>query len=303
MKLAIFVCAFNEDQELISTVNELVGELHELVKEKIIDDWSLLLIDDGSTDNTWRVILTLCQQTNIRGIRFSRSFGYHAAISCGLEFSEGDWIVNITADGEEPPKYLRTLILKSQEGYDIVWAIRSRRVGNYSTRLSSYLSHLILRSFTTTYNYPPHNIGGGYFLITKKAQDVFRTIEDRHRSVISLLNWIGFRQGFILYIQRPTKRPTRWGLVKKINYFLDVFYADSAIPTKFSLYLALFISLLMIPLLVITFFHDNLYLPSIIILLCLIIIEIGLLAPYVWMNLQESRKRPLYIIAEETERS
>jgi dolichol-phosphate mannosyltransferase len=139
-KLSVVIPLFNESM--------LIEELVKRVKantEKVTNDYEIVLIDDGSKDTTWQKIKTEADIENrIKGIKFSRNFGHHYAITAGLHNATGDWVVVMDGDLQDRPEVIPELYRKALEGFDGVFVLRQERQEKFLYLFTQRLFYLIL---------------------------------------------------------------------------------------------------------------------------------------------------------------
>ena len=117
-------------------ITELVDQLHVNLK-KLTLDYEIILVEDGSSDQSWAVIEKICEKDKkVIGLKLSRNFGQHNAITAGLENVRGDWVVVMDCDLQDKPEEIENLYKKAMEGYDMVFAVRTNRKDNFFKKLS-----------------------------------------------------------------------------------------------------------------------------------------------------------------------
>lgn len=139
MKLSI-VSPVYKAEKIIST---LVDRIEKSV-QKITTDYEIILVEDGSPDNSWEVIEQISKTNkHINGIKLSRNFGQHPAIMAGLSHAEGDWVVVMDCDLQDQPEEIENLYAKALEGYDVVFAKRNNRKDSFIKKASSKLFSIV----------------------------------------------------------------------------------------------------------------------------------------------------------------
>jgi glycosyltransferase involved in cell wall biosynthesis len=134
-----------------SLIGELCLRLHSSLK-KITEDYEIILVFDCSPDNGWEEICIECERDKrVKGIRLSRNFGQHYAITAGLEQATGEWVVVMDCDLQDRPEEINKLYKKAQEGYDIVFAQRADRKDSFLKRLSSKAFYAVFSYMTDTH--------------------------------------------------------------------------------------------------------------------------------------------------------
>ncbi len=123
----VFISVVSPVYRAEKIVDELVKRLTEEL-EKISPDYEIVLVEDGSPDRSWEKIAANCEiNKKVKGVKLSRNFGQQYAISAGLESAKGEWVVVMDCDLQDNPKYIKDLLEKAQEGYDIVYTSKLSR--------------------------------------------------------------------------------------------------------------------------------------------------------------------------------
>ena len=163
--------------------------------EEITDEFEVVLVDDASRDDAWSVIRDLTAlDSRVRGLRLSRNFGQHAAITAGLAASRGRWLVVMDCDLQDPPEEIQRLYRKALQGYDVVLSRREERVQPLPRRLAAgayFRFHNMIARGNLHTNYT--NLS----MISRKVADAFLALRDQDRQYLLMLHWLGFRRGEI----------------------------------------------------------------------------------------------------------
>src|SRR5512140_3519879 len=219
---SIIAPIFNEDENL--------PELYRRIKEVMDttgEPWELILVDDGSTDNsTSRIRELAAMDEAVRPVIFARNFGHQIAVTAGLDYSRGKAVVVIDADLQDPPEVILELAKKWKEGYEVVYAVRSERQGESWFKLltASIFYRIVYR--ITDVKIPLDT--GDFRLMDRKVVEVLKTMRERHRFPRGMSAWVGFKQIGVEY-----KRAARYGGVTKYPFKKMVKLALNAI-TSFS---------------------------------------------------------------------
>lgn len=211
-------------------VAELVRRNVESVST-ITDDYEIILVNDASPDNSWDEIVKQCAANpKVKGINLSRNFGQHYAITAGLHYAKGDWVVVMDCDLQDRPEEIPNLYRKAQEGFDIVYARRVARKDKFFKRLSSTLFHWVynwlsgLKADKTIAN----------FGIYKRCViDEFNKMPERARSFPSLVSYLGFKDTAIdvEHAERAVGRSS-YNLYKLFKLSFDVIVSNSNKPLR-----------------------------------------------------------------------
>ncbi len=182
-------------------VEQLVEEIHQSVKT-ITDDYEIILVEDGSPDDSWAKIEAICAvDTKVKGISLSRNFGQHSAISAGLQTSTGAWVVVMDCDLQDRPSEIPNLHAKALEGFDAVQASRKDRQDSFSKVLVSKIYFSILRYFTDVkFDSSVANFG----IFNRKIVDAVCSLQESIFVFPIMVNWVGFRKT-ILEVQHSER--------------------------------------------------------------------------------------------------
>jgi dolichol-phosphate mannosyltransferase len=180
----------------------------------------IVLVDDGSPDDSWRSIVALCARfRHVKGVRLSRNFGQHYAITAGLEAASGERIIVMDCDLQDDPKYIPELYAKSLEGYEIVYTIKQERKHTGWKDLLSRAFHWVVNVLVTDKRQRTIANVGNYSLVSRAAVDAFLKVNDYHRHYLGLMRWIGFRSTSIVTEHRARVHGetsyTLWKLVRE----------------------------------------------------------------------------------------
>src|SRR5690242_8750433 len=193
MKLSVVSPVYNEEV----CVQELCRRLLQVLPA-LAADFEIVLVDDGSRDRSWEMITRLGEQSRqIKGVRFSRNFGHHYAISAGIDHSSGDWVVIMDSDLQDPPESIPDLLAKASEGYDVVLARRANRQFGWFKNLSSKMFYRVFRYLTDSHY---DGEAGVYRIMSRRAADAFCRMAEVDRFFPAMVDWVGFPQSHI-YVQ------------------------------------------------------------------------------------------------------
>lgn len=306
IRYTIIIPVYNEEAVINETYRRLTR-----VMESIGEPYELLFVNDGSRDRTAEIIGGLAESDQcVQLLDFSRNFGHQIAITAGMDYARGDAIVIIDADLQDPPELIPQMIDKWQEGYEVVYAQRSKRKGEtLFKRLTASMFYRTLRVLTEI-NIPLDT--GDFRLIDRKVCEAMRGIREKNRFVRGLVSWVGFRHAAIGYVREERfAGETKYPLNKMLRFSVDGIASFSHKPLKLALYLGFIISFTSFVYLVISLclklFTDSTvagWTPLIACLLLLnglILILLGILGEYVGRIYDETKNRPLYILRNRQE--
>ena len=298
---------------VIPVLNEttLINELFKRVKiaaEQITNDFEIILVDDGSTDDTWNQIL---KNTNIenrfKAIRFTRNFGHHYAITAGLQTASGEWVVVMDGDLQDRPEVIPELYKKTTEGYDVVFVSRKNRTEKIYYRLGQKIFYFTLNLLSGV-NFDSSQ--ANFSIINRKVVEAFKAFPENSRFYGSTINWLGFKRGKILADQgkRFSGKPS-YTIRKRFKLALDIIFSFSDRPLKWAIGLGSFLSLvasilgIYIVFRALTSGFSVMGWPSLIAAIFfntgVILIVLGILGVYIGRIYTEAKGRPLFAISEQ----
>ena len=272
------------------------------------ETWELLLINDGSADGSLEIMEQLAESDRrFKVINFARNFGHQIAVTAGVDYASGSAVVLIDADLQDPPSVIPELIAKWKEGYDVVYAVRTERKGeSFLKKTSAKLFYRLIHRITDI-SIPVDT--GDFRLMDAKVAAVLRQMREHHRFIRGMTSWVGYRQTGVPYAREKrvwgeTKYPWR----KMIAFALDAVTSFSFFPLQIMLYISLVLGILsllvgiVISILRIAmgeeFFGGQ---ATTIVLLLLLssfqLFFLFILGQYVARTYDETRDRPLYIVA------
>jgi len=222
-------------------VAELVRQLHENLAV-ITDDYEIILINDASPDNSWTAIAAECEKdTRVKGINLSRNFGQHYAITAGLHYAKGEWVVVMDCDLQDRPDEITNLYRKALEGCDIVYARRTERQDKYMKRILSKIFNAV---FIYLSEIEQDNVANfGIYHSTVIAE--YDKMKEYARSFGSLIRYLGFRSCVIdVKHAERFEGKSSYTLAKLLRLTSDVILSTSNKPLKLTVWFGLTVSLL-----------------------------------------------------------
>jgi len=182
---------------IISPVYKAENIVEELVKRisrsvlAITDDYEIILVEDGSPDNSWKQIEIECvKDSRVKGIKLSRNFGQHHAITAGLDFCKGQWIAVMDCDLQDQPEEIPKLYQEAQKGFDIVYAKRRKRNDSF---LKKTTSRLFYKTFEWLSGLPQDGSVANFGIYSCQAIQELNRLREPLRSFATMINWVGFK--------------------------------------------------------------------------------------------------------------
>jgi len=300
---SIVIPVLNEEKVL----NELYQRLTKVMTD-IGESYEIIFINDGSTDNSLKIMKQLhTHDKRIKIIDFSRNFGHQIAITAGIDFTSGDAVITIDADLQDPPEVIPDLIKKWKEGYEVIYGIREKRKGeNFFKKISTLIFYRLINKMTMI-NMPPDS--GDFRLIDKKVVNNLKNIRENNRYVRGLTYWIGFKQIGVPYERdKRFAGKSKYPIKKLFKLAYDAIFSFSNFPLKIATYFGFIVSFLsflyLIYALIIKLFTNSVIhgwtslMISILFLGGVQLICLGIIGEYIARINDEVKKRPLYIIKE-----
>ncbi len=302
-KVSFIIPAFNEAENL-SVLAERIEVLICDLNEKYVFD--VLFIDDGSTDETEKVLLDLSLKKPVfRYISFSRNFGHQVAIKAGLDLSDGDCVVMLDADLQHPPELISSMLDKWEEGFEIVYTKRKDDPNlNRFKSLTSKLFYLLISKLS---NVQIDNGAADFRLVDKNVANVLKTLDELDFFWRGLIVWVGFNQTSLEYF--PANRyagESKYTFRKMVQFAIKGITSFSTKPLRLSLFLGFFVSSLSfiyaLYALLMYFINDRVVsgwaslLIATLLLGGLQLIILGIIGEYLGKLFMQSKKRPHYII-------
>lgn len=304
--ISVVTPAFNEERNLPIFYERLLQAL------ALLDfDWELIVVDDHSSDETFAVAEGMANRDpRLRAIRLARNFGSHKAVTCGLQHARGVCAVVIASDLQDPPEMLPRLLTIWSSGAQVVWAVRGNREGeSYLTIALSRFYYHIMRKVAGTKEMPA--AGADFFLIDRKVIDALKLFDEANASVLALITWMGFRQVAISYDkQARVHGHSGWTLKKKLKLVVDSLTSFTYMPIRLMSYLGFivaFLGFLYAGMIIVNALsgHPVQGWSSLMVVVLIVggiqMLMMGVLGEYLWRALDETRKRPRYLIEASTD--
>ena len=303
IQISIIIPCYNEEKN----IDYLFERLEDVVKSLNIT-YEFICINDGSKDNTLDSLIKHHQRNkNIKIINLSRNFGKEIALTAGIDYAQGNAIIPIDADLQDPPELIHQLIEKWQEGYDIVYATRRSRQGeSYLKRLTANLFYIVIEKISSVFI--PRNTGD-FRLLDRRVIEVLKTMPEKTRFMKGLFSWVGFKQTSIMFDRQPRLQgKTSWNYWKLWNFALDGITSFSSIPLRIWTYFGLFISFMSFiyaTFLILRTLIFGIDLPgyaSIMVTILFLggiqLLTLGIIGEYLSRVYEEVKGRPIYIVRD-----
>ncbi|MFZ5988727.1 MAG: glycosyltransferase family 2 protein [Bacillota bacterium] len=300
---SVVVPLYNEEEVLLETYNRL-----KKVMDSLNEPYEIIFVNDGSRDKTAPMAYEICNKDkNIKLIDFARNFGHQTAITAGMDFAEGEAIVVIDADLQDPPEIIPKMLEKWREGYDVVYGKRLERKGEtFFKKFTAKMFYRFLRKMTDV-DIPLDT--GDFRLIDRKVCEALKLVNERNRYIRGIISWLGFKQtGIEFNRDKRFAGETKYPLKKMLKFAFDAITSFSYKPLKLASYFGMLLSFCsFVYLLVVLYtrlFTDhvqpgwastlgvNLFFNGITLMI------LGIIGEYIGRIYDEAKGRPLYIVKQ-----
>jgi dolichol-phosphate mannosyltransferase len=301
MLLSIVIPLYEEEESIPFLLSRL-----QPIATSIDPDYELVLVNDGSRDNTFQILQAAAStDPHIRILSFSRNFGHQAAVTAGLDYAQGDCVVVMDADLQDPPEILPEMIALYHQGYDIVSPQRIARKGDsWFKRKSAQAFYTLMQKMVDRRIVPEV---GDFRLFSRRALIAIRSFREQHRFMRGLVAWLGLSEAIVPFErQERVAGTTKYPLWKMIRFSWTAITSFSGLPLRLTLGLGMFFVLLDAAL-VVWVLYGVFVLKTVVpgwASLVLVhsmfsgvtLIAIGLMGDYVSRIYDESKNRPLYVL-------
>ena len=293
---SIIIPVFNEEEMIMQMYEKLVPFLN--------NEDEVLFINDGSTDTTVNEIKSLIEKDRrLKLINFSRNFGHQPAITAGLQYSEGDVVIVMDCDLQDPPELIPELLKKWKEGYDVVHCIRKKRKEPLFKRVSYKLFYWL---YTRLSDFETLMDSGDFSLMSRRVVNEINKMQEKAKFIRGLNLFVGFRHTAIEY-ERPGrfKGETKYSLIKLIKLALDGIFSFTTFPLRIMSFLGfclLLSSFIMILVLVYYKLSYKLLLGHTMTYVLILFFGginlfcFGIIGEYIGKIFYETKNRPFYIV-------
>ncbi|KLV32044.1 glycosyltransferase family 2 protein [Priestia megaterium] len=304
VKYSIVVPVYNEEEVIHETYRRLTEVMHS-TKEA----YELLFVNDGSRDRTAEIIKEYSKQDPaVVLLDFARNFGHQIAITAGMDYARGEAVVVIDADLQDPPELILEMIEKWKQGFDVVYAKRTKRKGEtYFKKQTAAMFYRFLRAMTDI-DIPLDT--GDFRLLDRKVCNQMNSIQEKNRFVRGLVSWVGFKQIAVEY-ERDERLAgeSKYPLKKMLKLSMDGITSFSYKPLKLASYAGVTLSgigfIYLLVVLYLKLFTDSTITgwSSLIVIQLffsgIILIILGMIGEYIGRIYDETKNRPLYIVREK----
>lgn len=300
--VSVVIPLYNEEANLQALSGRVLATLGALSVE-----WEVVFIDDGSDDGTFAKLKVLAAENpRVKVLRFSRNFNQHAAIAAGFAQAKGDYVVLMDGDLQDVPEEMPKLLEKITEGFDVVYGLRQNRQDSWFKKLSSRAFYLFFSSVTR------HHLPEGlstFRVVSRRFANAFCRLSEHDRFTAGLMAWLGFSVATVPVVHEPrVAGVTKYPIGRLISFSVSAIVAFSDVPLRLATMIGMVMSCISLLLSVYVAYlkmtrgYDVLGWASLMSAILLIggiqLIFIGILGRYIALIFNETKGRPLYVVAE-----
>lgn len=302
--LSVVVPVYNEEQVLPIFHHQLSCVLSTLSEES----FEVVYVNDGSKDDSWQVMCELSSQhAEVKCVNLSRNFGKEAAVTAGLDHTNGQAVVILDADLQDPPELIPQMLAAWREGYDVVNMKRSCRHGE--SRFKLWTAHIYYRLLELVADASIEKDVGDFRLLSRRVVDSIKQLDEKNRYMKGILSWPGFKQTTIEF-DRPERAAgeTKWSFLQLVQLGLSGITAFSVKPLRLSTWAgalissAAFIYAMWIVFKTLIFGEMVQGYPTMMLMQLFLggvqLIAIGILGEYVGRIFTEVKNRPIYLVMD-----
>jgi dolichol-phosphate mannosyltransferase len=289
-------------------VDELVARIREEAI-KITNDFEIILVEDCGPDNSWSKIEENCKKfSEVKGIKLSRNFGQHFAITCGLDNADGDFVIVMDCDLQDNPKYFSKFIEEAKNGCEIVFSFKEKRKHNFIKDVFASLFSVVFNYLIENKNHKSNAMVGAYSLLSRKAVLAFREYGDYQRHYLMVLRWLGFKHTYILIEHNKRfEGKSSYSFSRLLGHALNGITSQSDKLLRLNATLGLSLSFLSflgaITIVIFYFIYGFLsgwasLIITILFSTGVILTSIGIIGIYIGKSFEQAKNRPRYIVDE-----
>jgi glycosyltransferase involved in cell wall biosynthesis len=299
--LCVVVPAYNESEGLREFHTRLAAVLDQLDLRSTV-----LYVDDGSRDDTYAVMESLrAADARVSTLKLSRNFGKELALTAGLDHAEGDAVIVIDADLQDPPELIPEFVRYWREGNDIVYGTRSSRAGETGLKkLTAAGFYRVMSRLSAT---PVPRDTGDYRLLSRRALDGLKQLRERQRFMKGLFTWVGYQQKAVVYDRDPRfAGSSKFNYWRLWNFALEGITSFSTAPLRIATYVGVLTAMLAFVFGLFVFGKALLFgdpvrgYPTLMVVVLFLggaqLMALGLIGEYLGRLYMEAKQRPLYLV-------
>ena len=287
-------------------VDELVRRIS-FEAQKITDKYEIILVEDGGPDDSWDKIQTNCNRDKrIKGIKLSRNFGQHFAITAGIDHAEGDFVIIMDCDLQDDPAYFTELLKLGNQGNDIVYTIKIAREHGLIKNQLANLFNFVFNFLIDNKSWKANRYVGSFSLITRKTVLAFREYNDYQRHYLMVLRWLGFNSAYLqIEHKKRFEGKSIYNFSKMLMHAINGITSQSDKLLRLNVAFGIIISLLafFFALIIISLYFTKGFLSgwaSLMVTLFfstgILLTSVGITGIYIGKTFEQAKNRPKYIV-------
>jgi len=302
VEISVVIPVYNEEGNLRALYERL-----SMVLSSLTADFEMVFVNDGSTDSSIEIIRELTKDKKVKYLDFSKNFGHQIAAFAGLEHAEGNAVVIIDADMQDPPELILELYQKMQEGYDVVYAKRQVRDGEtWHKKLTAKWFYRLINNLSEV-EIPLDT--GDFRIMSSRIKNIIISLPERNKFLRGQIAWTGFNQTYVLYNRAERMQgKSNYTYSKMFRFAFDGITSFSNFPLRLATYLGFIVSLVAFVVIVYTLYQKyfgidtvpgwSSTMVSILFLGGVQLICLGIIGEYLGRIMDNVKQRPLYLIKE-----
>lgn len=302
-KVTLLVPAYNEQDALPLFYERVIQVITPLEN---VYDFELIFINDGSTDNTLNVLRALRQtDRRVNYLDMSRNYGKEIGMLAGFDHAQGDCVITLDADLQEPPEVIPEMLTKWEAGFDDVYGLRKARQQSFAKKLTSRLYHRLLAGLSGDVEFTDD--AGDFRLLDRKCVNALRSLRESQRYTKGLYEVMGFKKASVDYeIAHRVAGKSKWTVGKLMRLALNGITSHSVLPLRMASYMGLIVSLCAFIYLIVVLVKALIWgdpvigYPTIVCLILFlggfILLSLGIIGEYLGRIFMETKQRPPYFL-------
>ena len=303
-KISILIPCYNEE----NTLPLLYPELVKLMEGMPAYEWEIMFINDGSVDNTLKILQELRQQDKrVNYVDLSRNFGKEVAMLAGFDYVTGDCMVIVDADLQDPPSLIPEMISYWEQGYEDVYA--RRRTRGKESWLRKYLSIKFYKLLQRTSRYDVLQNVGDFRLLDRRCINALKRMRESERYTKGMFCWIGFNKKEVVFDRGDRAAgSSSWGYKQLFSLAIDGITSFTSAPLRISTFVGFIVSMLAFIYMIYVFVKALFWgdavqgYPSMVILILFLggiqLLSLGIIGEYIGRIYNETKNRPDYIVRD-----
>jgi glycosyltransferase involved in cell wall biosynthesis len=299
--ISLVAPCYNEAENIEKYYEEVIRVLGDIPY-----NLQLVFVNDGSSDRTLNILLALSEKDKrVKIVDLSRNFGKEIALTAGLDYADGDAIVPIDVDLQDPPYVVKELIAKWEEGYDVVYATRAERAGE--TFMKKFTAKVFYKVIASVNKIKVPRNTGDFRLMDRRVVEELKKFKEQHRFMKGLFAWVGFKQTQVFYDRESRNAGfTKFNYWKLINLAVEGITSFTVAPLRVATFLGAIISIfaflfaLYTIIATVTVGNDVPGYSSLMVVILFLggvqLLTIGIIGEYIGRIFNETKNRPLYIV-------